>query len=154
MKKIAYSNIEDSLDLSEKEKVEDTDSEDLENKSNILKREELRKQKIEKAVKKVFLIQQTIEEPEIKNEINPINLFTSEYITKKRGRKISDSTHSSKQKTHTADDWDNNLRKIQNHFLNFVISYLNNIIYSYLTKKDLYFLKFVILIKKRSNLNM
>ena len=142
MKKIVYSNSEDTLDLTEKEKDEDIDSKDLENTSIILLNEELRKQIIEKAVKKVFLIQKEKEELKKEKEINPKNLFISEYITKKRGRKSLDSTNSSQKKTHTATDWDNNLRKIQNHFLNFVISYLNNIIYSYLTKKDLYFLKF------------
>ena len=142
MKKIVYSNNEDTLDLTEKERDGDIDSKDLENTSIILQNEELRKQIIGKAVKKVFLLQKEKEELKKEKEINPINLFISEYITKKRGRKTLDSTNSSKKKTHTATDWDNNLRKIQNHFLNFVISYLNNIIYSYLTKKDLYFLKF------------
>ena len=98
MKKIVYSNNEDTLDLTEKEKDEDIDSKDLENTSIILQNEELRKQIIEKAVKKVFLIQKEIEELEKEKEINPINLFISEYITKKRGRKTLDSTNSSKRR--------------------------------------------------------
>ena len=70
-----------------------------------------------------------------------LKIYFSEYISKKRGRtpKIIDSTNSSKKKTHSGDDWDNNIRKVQVHFLNFIISYLNDIIYSYLKRKDLFF---------------
>ena len=148
MKKIVYSNNDNSLDSQEKT---ETNLKDSENACIILQDEELREQIIEKEVKNVFLIQQTFEKQEIKNEKNPINKFISELISKNRGRKILYSIHSSKKKTHTAGDWDNILRKIQNHFLNFVTSYLNNIIYSHLRRKDLYFLKFSYSDKKNVN---
>ena len=148
MKKIVYSNNDNSLDSQEKT---ETDLKDSENACIILQDEELREQIIEKEVKNVFLIQQTFEKQEIKNEKNPINKFISELISKNRGRKILYSILSSKKKTHTAGDWDNFLRKIQNHFLNFVTSYLNNIIYSHLRRNDLYFLKFSYSDKKNIN---
>jgi hypothetical protein len=71
--------------------------------------------------------------------------FELKYISKKRGRKSKNKNaqcNKKKKKEHTADDWDNNLRKIQVHFLNFIISILNDVIFSYLAKKKSFFLKF------------
>lgn len=75
---------------------------------------------------------------------NEAKKFKVEFTTKKRGRKPKnmDSICSKNKKEHAADEWDNLLRKIQVHFLNFVISFLNEIIYSHLKKKDKFFLKF------------
>ena len=145
MKKLDYLYDEVSLGIREKERDNDIDSKDSDNTNNTLLEGELIERKIEKAIKRIFVIKLEIDEPEeiIKKE-NAKNLFFSEYISKKRGRtpKIIDSTNSSKKKTHSGDDWDNNIRKVQVHFLNFIISYLNDIIYSYLKRKDLFFLKF------------
>ena len=75
---------------------------------------------------------------------NEAKKFKVEFTTKKRGRKPKnmDSICSKNKKEHAADEWDNVLRKIQVHFLNFIISFLNDIIYNHLKKKDKFFLKF------------
>ena len=75
---------------------------------------------------------------------NEAKKFKVEFTTKKRGRKPKnmDSICSKNKKEHAADEWDNVLRKIQVHFLNFIISFLNDIIYIHLNKKDKFFLKF------------
>ena len=136
------------------ERDNDIDSEDSYYTNNALPTEELIHQKIEKAIKRIFVIKLEIDEPEvmIKKE-HTKTLFFSEYISRKRGRvsKIINTTNSSKKKIHSADDWDNNIRKIQVHFLNFIIYYLNDIIYSYLKRKDLFFLKFSYSDKKDIN---
>ena len=153
MKKLDYLYDEVSLGITEKERENDIDSKDLDNTNNALLEGELIERKIEKAIKRIFVIKLEIDEPEDIKKENAKNLFFSEYISRKRGRipKIIDSTNSSKKKTHSADDWDNNIRKIQVHFLNFIIYYLNEIIYSYLKRKDLFFLKFSYSDKKDIN---
>ena len=52
---------------------------------------------------------------------------------------------------HTAYDFDNNIRKIQNHFLNFVISSLNKVVHSFLNNKKNFFLKFKYSVKRNVN---
>ena len=150
--KFYYLFDEVSFDITERDN--DIDSEDSYYTNNALPTEELIHQKIEKAIKRIFVIKLEIDEPEvmIKKE-HTKTLFFSEYISRKRGRvsKIINTTNSSKKKIHSADDWDNNIRKIQVHFLNFIIYYLNDIIYSYLKRKDLFFLKFSYSDKKDIN---
>ena len=124
MKKLDYLYDEVSLGITEKERENDIDSKDLDNTNNTLLEGELIERKIEKAIKRIFVIKLEIDEPEvmIKKE-HTKTLFFSEYISRKRGRvsKIINTTNSSKKKIHSADDWDNNIRKIQVHFLNFII---------------------------------
>ena len=150
--KFYYLFDEVSFDISERDN--DIDSEDSYYTNNALPTGELIHKKIEKAIKRIFVIKLEIDEPEvmIKKE-HTKTLFFSEYISRKRGRvsKIINTTNSSKKKIHSADDWDNNIRKIQVHFLNFIIYYLNDIIYSYLKRKDLFFLKFSYSDKKDIN---
>jgi hypothetical protein len=57
------------------------------------------------------------------------NKPVTKFILKKskRGRK---TTKNSKKETHSADSYDNILRKIQTHFLNFMISFINDCIKS------------------------
>ena len=154
MKKLDYLYDEVSLGITEKERDNDIDSKDSDNTNNTLLEGELIERKIEKAIKRIFVIKLEIDEPKvmIKKE-HTKTLFFSEYISRKRGRvsKIINTTNSSKKKIHSADDWDNNIRKIQVHFLNFIIYYLNDIIYSYLKRKDLFFLKFSYSDKKDIN---
>ena len=152
--KLDYSYDEVSFYIAERDIENDIDSKDSDNTNNTLLNEEFIQQKIEEAIKLIFVMKVEIDEPEeITKKENAKNLFFSEYISRKRGRipKIIDSTNSSKKKTHSADDWDNNIRKIQVHFLNFIIYYLNDIIYSYLKRKDLFFLKFSYSDKKDIN---
>ena len=134
---------DDSINMVEREESSNFDSKYSDNTSSALLREELKNKKIEDAIQRNFVIDIKVEEPErIVEREKSINLFISESGSKRRGRKVLYSTKSSKQKTHKADDWDNNIRKIQVHFLNFVLFYSNEIIYYHLKTKDLFFLKF------------
>ena len=74
------------------------------------------------------------------------------YSKRKRGRK---RTTIKKRKIHTSLYNDNILRKVQNHFLNFVISLINHFVLIY-SKKGIYFRQFDYSIKSdvsRNNLN-
>ena len=134
---------DDSINMVEREESSNFDSKYSDNTSSALLREELKNKIIEDAIQRNFVINIKVEEPErIVERENNVNLFVSESGSKRRGRKVLDSTKSSKKKTHKADDWDNNTRKIQVHFLNFVIFYSNEVIYYHLKTKDLFFLKF------------
>lgn len=134
---------DDSINMVEREESSNFDSKYSDNTSSALLREELKNKKIEDAIQRNFVIDIKVEEPErIVEREKSINLFVSESGSKRRGRKVLDSTKSSKKKTHKADDWDNNIRKIQVHFLNFVVFYSNEVIYYHLKTKDLFFLKF------------
>ena len=134
---------DDSINMVEREESSNFDSKYSDNTSSALLREELKNKKIEDAIQRNFVIDIKVEEPErIVERENSVNLFVSESGSKRRGRKVLDSTKSSKKKTHKADDWDNNTRKIQVHFLNFVVFYSNEVIYYHLKTKDLFFLKF------------
>ena len=134
---------DDSINMVEREESSNFDSKYSDNTSSALLREELKNKKIEDAIQRNFVIDIKVEEPErIVERENSVNLFVSESGSKRRGRKVLYSTKSSKKKTHKADDWDNNTRKIQVHFLNFVVFYSNEVIYYHLKTKDLFFLKF------------
>ena len=134
---------DDSINMVEREESSNFDSKYSDNTSSALPREELINKKIEDAIQRNFVIDIKVEEPErIVEREDSVNLIVSESGSKRRGRKVLYSTKSSKQKTHKADDWDNNIRKIQVHFLNFVVFYSNEVIYYHLKTKDLFFLKF------------
>jgi len=134
---------DDSINMVEREESSNFDSKYSDNTSSALLREELINKKIEDAIQRNFVIDIKVEEPErIVERKKSINLFVSESGSKRRGRKVLYSTKSSKKKTHKADDWDNNTRKIQVHFLNFVVFYSNEVIYYHLKTKDSFFLKF------------
>ena len=143
---------DDSINMVEREESSNFDSKYSDNTSSALLREELINKKIEDAIQRNFVINIKVEEPErIVEREKSINLFVSESGSKRRGRKVLYSTKSSKKKTHKADDWDNNIRKIQVHFLNFVGFYSNEVIYYHLKTKDLFFLKFSY--PSKSNIN-
>ena len=73
-------------------------------------------------------------------DTHKINLFHVEkYINKKRGRK---SQNARKRKIHASDSDDNIARKIQNHFLNFLISLINDLATNVYKLKKEYFKKF------------
>ena len=73
-------------------------------------------------------------------DTHKINLFHVEkYINKKRGRK---SQNARKRKIHASDSDDNITRKIQNHFLNFLISLINDLATNVYKLKKEYFKKF------------
>ena len=76
IKKLDYLYDEVSLGITEKERDNDIDSKDLDNTNNTLLNEELIYQKIEKAIKRIFVMKFEIDEPEeiIKKE-NAKNLF-------------------------------------------------------------------------------
>lgn len=134
---------DDSINMVEREESSNFDSKYSDNTSSALLREELINKKIEDAIQRNFVINIKVEEPErIVEREDSVNLIVSESGSKRRGRKVLYSTKSSKKKTHKADDWDNNTRKIQVHFLNFVVFYSNEVIYYHLKTKDLFFLKF------------
>jgi len=134
---------DDSINMVEREESSNFDSKYSDNTSSALLREELKNKKIEDAIQRNFAIDIKVEESERKVERkNSVNLIVSESGSKRRGRKVLYSTKSSKKKTHKADDWDNNIRKIQVRFLNFVVFYSNEVIYYHLKTKDLFFLKF------------
>ena len=75
----------------------------------------------------------------IQTEENKSNeLFKTEIITKKRGRK---STTNNK-KVHSSWDFDNILRKIQVNFLGFIPSFLYDVIDYFTSNKNLFLFKF------------
>ena len=95
---------------------------------------------VEKAIKEIFQLNSSNDEISLeKNEMKRKNIhsFNAQYISKKRGRK----TTNIKNRIHSSSDFDNILRKIQVHFLNFTISLLNEIILTFLGKKN-FFSKF------------
>ena len=131
-----YSIDDLSIDLSFLEKEKETYSEDSFNPNN-LKVDDI---SIQKAIENIFMGNSFKEK-----DAADLKIFELKYIPKKRGRKSSNKNgqkNKKNKKEHTADDWDNNLRKIQVHFLNFIISILNDVIHGYSTKKGLTFLKF------------
>ena len=81
-----------------------------------------------------------------KKRIAPKFICQNFGVKKRKGRirkiikKKGFTTHT--KKIHSACDFDNNLRKIQNHFLNFVIFTLNKVVYTFLNNKKYYFIKF------------
>ena len=137
MKRTPNYSIDDlSIDLSFLEKEKETYSEDSFNPNN-LKVDDI---SIQKAIENIFMGNSFKEK-----DAADLKIFELKYIPKKRGRKSSNKNgqkNKKNKKEHTADDWDNNLRKIQVHFLNFIISILNDVIHGYSTKKGLTFLKF------------
>jgi hypothetical protein len=78
--------------------------------------------------------------------IKTLPLFRSELPNKKRGRK---SEKNSKKEMHDSKSYDNILRKIQVHYMNFIISLINDCIRSFNKSKKLYFKKFNTDIKKK-----
>ena len=92
---------------------------------------------IEKAVKEIFQENSPSNEtPTEKHETKRKNnqSFKAKYINKKRGRK----TNKINKKIHSSSDFDNILRKIQVHFLNFITSLLNDIIFYFLREKKFF----------------
>ena len=69
-------------------------------------------------------------------------------LTRKRGRKTNDRK---KRKFHLASSIDNILCKIQVHFLNFFISFINDVIKNHYQNKKLAFKKFNYSVKNRIN---
>lgn len=74
-----------------------------------------------------------------KENDNKKHIFEIYYCHKKRGRKIKKE---SKKERHTSSCDDNILRKIQIHYLNFIISFLNDCFYNIFNQKKTIFLKF------------
>jgi hypothetical protein len=167
MDKNSYDN--DSFDFSDNGNNIQTNSDDCNNTGNISINDSLICKKIEESIKQIFPMKLPLEDrKEMTQTQNYRNLFFIEYeptilpiqsnteeISRKRGRKqkVADGTNSSKKKTHNAWDWDNSTRKIQIHFLNFIISYLNDIINSILNRKDSPFCKFSHSAKRKVNFN-
>ena len=154
--KQSYSYDINSLDFSEQEKEKETNSEVSFNSNHIINESN----SIEKAFEKIFVEKSLLEKKLpiyiIKKEKTNI-LSKNKFIAKKRGRKQNnvDTKRSNKKrkKEHSASDWDNNLRKIQAHFLNFIVLLLNDIIKSNVERKGLLLYKFNYEAKKNINYN-
>ena len=152
--KQSYSYDINSLDFSEQEKEKETNSEVSFNSNHIINESN----SIEKAFEKIFVEKSLLEKKLpiyiIKKEKTNI-LSKNKFIAKKRGRKQNnvDTKRSNKKrkKEHSASDWDNNLRKIQAHFLNFIVLLLNDIIKSNVERKGLLLYKFNYKAKKNVN---
>ena len=101
---------------------------------------------IEEAVRNAFPFDKEKKENDIESEsseerVSENVVFKTLTLNKKRGRKIKNS--SNKKKKHSAKDLDNNIRKIQTHFLNkFIIFILNDIAFSFNHNKKPMFKKF------------
>ena len=89
-----------------------------------------------------FITQSINNNPTIKTESNKV-LFSAK---KKRGKNSSNNNG----KYHSANDNDNIRTKIQVHYLNFIVSFFNDIIYESLGIKE-YFLKFAYSEKRKIN---
>ena len=154
--KQSYSYDINSFDYSEQEKEKETNSE-VSFKTNQIINES---NSIEKAFENIFVEKSLIEKELpiyiIKKE-KTNRLSKHKFISKKRGRKQNniDTKRSNKKRKreHSASDWDNNLRKIQAHFLNFIVLLLNDIIKSNVERKGLLLYKFNYEAKKNINYN-
>ena len=154
--KQSYSYDINSFDYSEQEKEKETNSE-VSFKTNQIINES---NSIEKAFENIFVEKSLIEKELpiyiIKKE-KTNNISKPKFTAKKRGRKQNnvDTKRSTKKqkKEHSASDWDNNLRKIQAHFLNFIVLLLNDIIKSNVERKGLLLYKFNYEAKKNINYN-
>ena len=81
-------------------------------------------------------IQNKEKEKEKEDEIldqKKIHFFT--FLRKKRGRKVSKKNHELSKKYHNDEDFDNLLRKIQVHYINFLLSFANDIIINFFGKQ-------------------
>jgi len=110
-----------------------------------------RKEEIEKAVLKNFpfnISQDEISSPET-NETNNRIIFSSQIM--RRGRKPKKLI--SNKRYHEGSDFDNILRKIQVHFLNFIISFLDDIVHTFLHNKKKFFQKLDYASKRIVNFN-
>ena len=76
----------------------------------------------QKTPKSLFVVNEMLNKDNIKEENNNKNQNT--FLTNKRGRKQNKYN----KKTHTAEDDDNILRKIQVHFISFITNFVNDII--------------------------
>ena len=76
-------------------------------------------------------------------------IHQNEQEKKLRGRKILQSRNDSNRKRHLCTDVDNILIKIQIHFLNFLILFLNDIIFDYFKNQNIQFVKFAHSIKSK-----
>ncbi len=167
MKKNSFDD--DSFDFSNTGNNSQSNSDNSHNSIYRPVSEPLFNDKIEEILKQIFPselpLEESIEEEHVQK---PRNLFFSEYIpapsqpisnteeiSRKRGRKqkTTDGTNSTKKKTHSGWDEDNTTRKIQIHFLNFIIFYLNDIIYGYTRQKNLFLRKFSHSAKRNVNSN-
>ena len=157
--KQSYSYDINSFDYSEQEKEKQTNSENSFNTNHIINEKIMNESKlIEKAFEKIFVEKSLIgkEFPIyiIKKE-KTNNISKPKFTAKKRGRKQNnvDTKRSNKKRKreHSASDWDNNLRKIQAHFLNFIVLLLNDNIKSNVERKGLLFYKFNYKAKKNVN---
>ena len=89
---------------------------------------------IEEAVRNTFPFDKEKKENDIESESSEIKasksvVFKTLTLNRKRGRKSKNSSNNKKK--HSAKDLDNNIRKIQTHFLNtFIIFILNDIAFS------------------------
>ena len=120
------------------------------NKSNNIKyfssdENSIIEKEIEKAAKDNFPFFKERNENEIvtdlmEEEDNREVIFKVNTLKKKRGRKPKNPNK--KKKIHSASSQDNSRRKINSHFLNFIIFVLNNIAFSFLNNKKPIFKKF------------
>lgn len=99
-----------------------------------------KEKEIEECIKTIFPFnEEKKENDELIEEKNNI-LFNKIKLKKKRGRKTQNFIKN--KKFHSASDFDNTTRKIQIHFLNFIISLLNDIAFYFLQNKKPLFKKF------------
>jgi len=120
------------------------------NKSNNIKyfssdEDSIIEKEIEKAAKDNFPFFKERNENEIvtdlmEEEDNREVIFKSNTLKKKRGRKPKNPNK--KKKIHSASSQDNSTRKINSHFLNFIIFVLNDISFSFLNNEKPIFKKF------------
>ena len=68
---------------------------------------------------------------------------------KRRGRQIELNAKRTKKERHSSKSEDNILTKIQTHFLNFVIFFLNECVYNYYKNRKIKFIKFAHIIKAK-----
>ena len=68
---------------------------------------------------------------------------------KKRGRKVDFNIKRTKKVVHLSSDEDNILIKVQTHYLNFIIYFLNDCIYNYYGNRKIKFIKFARYIKTK-----
>ena len=73
----------------------------------------------------------------------------SEQEKKRRGRQVELNAKRSKKEMHSSISEDNILTKIQTHFLNFIIFFLNDCVYNYYKNRKIKFIKFAHEIKAK-----
>ena len=88
-----------------------------------------------------FILDQEKIMPEKKEDSKKKKINFITFLKKKRGKKSLSNKENSSKKPHGSEDFDNIQRKIQVHYITFLISFANDLVINYFGKKSKYHFK-------------